>query len=142
MSSSLTWSEKVSCGHSQDSYFGSLPGQKNVIMVYRGHKSSWRILFNDCSMRRAEILEHPSLEAAQAYAEKCITMPVSELGYRSLAVNAAQLAASFCRPTDDQDNIEAAIALGREQYPLARVEDVRLHLAQRFVGAGGFQRQA
>lgn len=142
MSSSLTWSDKVSCGHSQESYFGSLPTQKNVIMVYRGFRNSWRILFNDGSMRRADILEHPSLEAAQRHAEKCLSMPVSELGYRSLAVNAAQLAASFCTATDGQDNIDAAIALGREQYPLARAEDVRLHLAQRFVGAGGFQRQA
>ena len=34
MTNSLTWSGKTSVGHSQEAYFGSLPGRPEVMMVY------------------------------------------------------------------------------------------------------------
>lgn len=143
MSSSLTWSEKFNCGHSEECYFGSLPNRENMIMIYRSFsrgEPAWRIMFNDASMRRAEIEAHPSFEAAKAYAEKCIRMPIPEIGYRSLANNAVIIAIGLCRPGDATDDIEAAIDIARQQYPDARITDIRTRVAERF--AGSLQRHA
>lgn len=144
MSNSLTWSGKTSVGHSDEAYFGSLPGRREVIMVYGSFSRgapAWRIMFNDGSMRRADVETHSSLEAAQAYAEVCLQMPISEIGYRSLANNAVIIASRLCGPCDSSADINAAIEIAHAEYPDARVADIRLVMAERF-GGGSFQRAA
>lgn len=144
MSNSLTWSGKTSVGHSDEAYFGSLPGRSEIIMVYgsfsRG-EPAWRIMFNDGSMRRAEVESHPSLEAAQAYAEICLRMPISEVGYRSLANNAVLVASRLCGPCDSSADIAGAIEIAHGEYPDARIADIRLAMAER-LGGGSFKRAA
>lgn len=137
MSNSLTWSGKTSVGHSDEAYFGSLPGRS----FSRG-APVWRVMFNDGSLRRPEVEEHPSLKAAQVCAGQCLSQPICERGYRSLANNALMIATRLCTPVDSYMDIEAAIAISHEEYPDARIGDIRLALAQRFGGASGFQGRA
>lgn len=144
MSSTLTWSEKFNCGHSDECYFGSLPTQKRVIMVYSSFtagKPAWRIMFNDGSLRHAVVESHPTLEAVKVYAEACLSQPICERGYRSLANNAALIASRLCGPCDSSADIAAAIEIAHGEYPSARIADIRSVMARRFAG-GGFQRAA
>lgn len=136
MTNALTWSGKTSVGHSHEAYFGSLPGRPEVMMVYgsfsRGERA-WKVMFNDGSMRRPDIENHASLEAAQVYAQQCLSQPICERGYRSLAANAAMVATRLCDPCDSSADIAAAIAVAHEAYPDARVADIRQAMAKRFI---------
>ncbi|PZR93556.1 MAG: hypothetical protein DI537_10595 [Stutzerimonas stutzeri] len=143
MTDSLTWSPATSIGHSHEAYFGSTPGQSNVIVVYglsAGGEKQWRVLFNDGSMRRPTIDRHPSLEAAKAHAKDCLAQPICERGFRSLANNAALIATRLCSPCDSSQDIAAAIAIAHEAYPNARLADIRRAMAVHF--CGGSSRQA
>lgn len=131
MSNSLTWSEKFNCGHSDECYFGSLPNHQNAIMVYRTVRAgtpAWQIMFNDASMRFADVEHHPTLDEAKAHAETCMLQPICARGYRSLANNAALIASRLCVAGDSLGDIEAAIEIARESYPSARIDDVRRRL--------------
>lgn len=137
MSNALTWSEKFNCGHSDECYFGSLPEHQNAIMVYRtirAGKLAWQIMFNDASMRFADVEHHPSLAEAQAYAAIALLQPICDRGYRSLANNAALIASSLCTVHDCVLDIEVAIALARVSYPDAKIDDIRRRLNDLFDG--------
>lgn len=137
MQNALTWSEKFNCGHSDECYFGSLRAHQNAIMVYRtirAGKLAWQIMFNDASMRFADVEHHPSLAEAQAYAAIAMLQPICDRGYRSLANNAALIASSLCTVDDCALDIEVAIALARVSYPDAKIDDIRRRLNELFDG--------
>lgn len=116
----LTWSGKGSTGHSNASYFGSLPHRPMAMHVYAGHRAGeagWIVMFNDASLRQPAVEIHPTLEAAKAHAEECLALPISERGLKSLALNAALKAEALCGYDASDEDMAAALELALPGYP-------------------------
>lgn len=112
----LTWSEPARCALSDFTVFGSLPHQRNAIMVYRtGH--AYAVRFNDGSLRQPKRELHRSAQRAKDHAQACLALPIGERGLAARRTNAALDAIALCgRGASYAEALDAATAAQR-RYP-------------------------
>lgn len=116
----LTWSQPHSIGRSDFATFGSTPAARNAILVAqatRNGEEGYEIVFNDGSLRQPTKPFHATVALAKAHAQRCMSLPISERGLRSLAINARIEAERLAGPEATGDDLLAAAQLVCARYP-------------------------
>lgn len=130
----LTWGEPVSTGHSGFTVFGSLPNQRQAMMVYKtkvGDEEVYVVRFNDGSLRQPTREHHETAQQAKDHAQACLSLPISERGLRSRAMNATITAISICGNDACYGDALAAAQLAQESYPEVDAEAIAMSICTR-----------
>lgn len=129
--SKLSWGEPVSTGQSGFTVFGSLPRQRNVMMVYKTSvdgEERYALRFNDGSLRQPTREHHATAQEAKDHAQACLALPISERGLRSRAMNATITALAICGNDAGYADALAAAQLAQEQYPEVDAEAIAMSI--------------